>query len=309
MAAERRLSDNAALQLTLGVHLGLLVLLAAWHRYSWAGPFSNSFIDFQLALFGGVFLGQVALVGCWVASSRSAVVLRCTVFSLALPLLAAVQAQVFCHGGALLWWLGSTHDSRLRLTIWVVELFVFATGIVLGGIGLRSAGWRLEVPGAADEVIQSPSKFRLIELLGWVGLVAVVLGAGRWLAERGWTWQLLIVAAEQVLLEEPWIVRLEFGGLALCLAAAVFRGNSIRWTFGVLVLAPLALTILDKLWLRPWIYGAGESVDGSHRALPPDFMAALYYVFATTFAGTLLVLRDRGYRLVWRNPWPSRRAG
>ena len=125
-----RLTANSAIQLTLGVHVGLLVLLAAVHRQLRAGGwYQNYELDVYRVMTGlcsGLFLAQICLVGGWVAFSGRSAALRGAALLLFVPLLAAVQSQVFNDTQFFAWWFVGWENSALRYATWVVELTLLA---------------------------------------------------------------------------------------------------------------------------------------------------------------------------------------
>lgn len=297
-----RLTDNSVLQLTLGVHLALLVLLAGWHRF-WLGE-SIYGIDvygsLPQAVFGGVFL---ALIACWSAFSTHHSALRTGAIVLLVPILTAIQSEVFCSSYFFIWWGGANADPVIRCAIWVGEMLVFAGGIAGVGLVLRCAGWRIELPrvGATDK---SAWRFHLIDLVYWGILVGVFFAANRWLQEIGWTWEISRLSLQWALSENVW-PQLEVMALTLLLATVVLSIKSRRWLAAGLVLLPLTLSTLEPIRAQCGLDFDPPFAKEFYAILPWYFHVLLSCVFAATFGGTLLVVRDRGYRLCWRRPFSS----
>lgn len=302
----QRLSDNSVLQLMLGAHLALLVLLAGVHRLLSDGYYSiTTSYRMALAVVGGVFVAQVALVACWAAFSRSHSALRIGALVLFVPFLAMVQSQVFSETDVFVWWGADRQDTLMRYTIWAEELGLFAIGVAMLGVGMRRAGCRLESPHS-PAVDFGGWRFRLIDLVYWSVLAGLILGAVRWLGEYGWTWRRAALVAEWGV-GGGWIPQVELAISGVAIAMAVLGLGSRRWTIVVLIFTPLLLSFVNEYGLKRFL-SISPSVDFVYGPLySQDFSAVLHYVFGLVFGGTLLVLRDRGYRLIWRNPWNSNR--
>lgn len=292
-----RLTDNSVQQLTLGVHLALLVLLAGTHRMLRSnGGYEGEWWDvyrFANAICAGVFLAQIGLIAIWAAFSQRASAVRGGVLSLFVPLLAAVHSQVFNDTNFFAWWIASSEDYRMRYAIWVSELSLWAFALCAIGLGLRCAGLCVVLPDSLN-TDRRFWQFRLIDIASWVAVVAMVLAAGRWLQGYGWIGR--GIQAATWALEGNFLMQGEFATLALLIIAGLLSFKSSQIGLAVMLLAPLVLGLFNDAVRR-------ASLPNGLSIL--DVTAVMFYTFATVFGGTLLVVRDRGYRLCWRRPWSS----
>jgi hypothetical protein len=301
-----RLSDNSKFQLTLGIHFALLVLLAATHRQLRAHGSYESRDAYRLVtgLCAGVFLAQICLVGCWAAFSRASSALRIGLLVLFAPLLAAVQSQVFNETNVFVWWVAWGEDYLLRYTIWAVELSLFAFAIALCGWGFRLLGFRLSLPDSATGR-ESWWQWGLKDLAGWFVVMGLLLAAHNWLREFGWSWRRGLDAVDWAL-EGSFDAQSAFAFLTLLLVVGILFFRTSRLGLAVMILAPLAFSLVDGMLRdrRPNVEAMSREYAIGY-VFSDDTVAVMYYTFTFVFGGTLLVVRDCGYRLRWRKPWTS----
>lgn len=301
-----RLSDNSKFQLTLGIHFALLVLLAATHRQLRAHGWYELFDAYRLVtgICAGVFLAQICLVGCWAAFSQSSSALRIGLLVLFAPLLAAVQSQVFNETNLFVWWFTNAEDTLERYTIWCVELSLFAMLVATCGFTLRCAGLRV-ISSVVSPTGENAWQFRLSDIVGWIVVMALLLAAGRWLQDYGWNWRRGRQVAEWALRGNFW-AQARFAGLGALLAAGLLGFKSARYGLALMILTPLVFSMFDNvLTLGRPVSNDPSAANMLRSFYSADVMAIMVYVFAAVFGGTLLVVRDCGYRLSWRKPWTS----
>ena len=309
MTRRQRFSDNSVLQLTLGVHLALLVLLAAVHRLLWnnhwyGGPPYGTY-RLMTGLCAGLFLAQVCLISFWAAFSGRSTALRGAALLLIVPLLVAVQSQVFNETNYFVWWFTNWEDSRMRYTTWVVELTLSGLIVATCGMGLRLAGFRMQSP---DQRASEPTwTCRLVDLGGWFVVLSLAFAAGHWLRDYGWSWHLPRLAWEWSD-DGYFLSKGEIVFLGLLLATGFLWPKSPRWGVALIFLLPLAFSLFDEWRMGPLDPGEGPSTFYFHRKVfTHNTLALMYCVLCLVFGGTLLVVRDRGYRLIWRNPLATKR--
>lgn len=303
-----RLSDKSKFQITLGIHFALLVLLAAAHRYAQGGVYSSSSFRQALAIFSGVFVAQVALIGWWAAWSRSSSGRRISALVLLVPLLAAVQSQVFCRVSIIAWFIAGEEDYYLRYLTWVVEFTAFAFHVCAVGIILRSCGFRCgnEKSLPADGWSWH---FGFRDVAEWCAVVGLLLAAARWLQEYGWKWHHLLKAWEWWSCE--YVLHQEFIVLGLAITGGLLWFPSRRWGIVAMLVGPLALAIegeVFRLWgllKNPEAINEDYSGKGYFPHSDSELAALQFFAFAVVFGGTMLVVRDCGYRLSWCKPWTS----
>ncbi len=303
-----RLSGNSLFQLTLGLHFALLLLLAVAHRYAQGSGYSPSSFRLALAIFSGVFVAQVALVGWWAAWSRSSSGRRIGALVLLVPLLAAVQSQVFCRTSIIAWFIADQGDYYLRYLTWVVEFTAFAFHVCTVGMILRSCGFRCgnEKSSPADPWSW---QFGFRDVAEWSAVIGLLLGAARWLQEYGWKWQHLLNAWEWWSCE--YVLHLEFNVLALAITGGLLWFPSRRRGIVAMLAGPLVLAIEGELLRLRWMLRYPEMVDQDYSGKgyfphsDPELAAVQFFAFAAVFGGTMLVVRASGYRLTWHKPWTS----
>lgn len=302
-----RLSDNSVVQLTLGVHLALLMLLAAAHRFAlsngwYADYYEATSIRFTTGICGGVFIAQIGLIAGWAAFSRGSSAVRAFGLLLFVPLVAAVQSQVFSETKLFVWWYTSLDDYRMRYAIWVAELSLWAIAMCAIGLGLRCSGLGLiavDAPNTDQRFLQ----FRLVDIASWIVVIGMALAAGRWLNGYGWLGR--GIEAANWAMEGNFWMQGEFAALALLIAAGILCFRSPRIGLAIMMLVPLALSVFNESVRRSGRPNGLSVIDVLSYFFSQDVTAVMFLIFAAVFGGTLLVVRDRGYRLVWRRPWSS----
>jgi len=301
----KRLSNNTVLQLTLGVHFALLMLFATVNRALFDNPFviDHQVLigNLQLACYGGFALAQICLVGTWAAFSNASAVLRCGMLLLFLPLLAAAHAQVFANATAILWWEPEGWQEPRRTLIWIANYCLFTWMLALGAFFVRSLGCEIVWRDAPRVVPANAFQFRLHSLFAWLLLTCLVLGIGQLPFLRFSFVDVLVAIRSQWHVPDVMVGKHLALSIALCFAVLAFR--SWKWIGCVLLFLPLVLGILDVLWLKTFLYGAGTDASAVNTGMPRDFVGLLYYVFVVTFAGTLMVVRRRGLQMKVQTPW------
>ena len=140
-------------------------------------------------------------------------------------------------------------------------------------------------------------------------VVGLLLAAARWLQEYGWRWQHLLNAWEWWSCE--YVLHQEFIVLGLAITGGLLWFPLRRWGLIAMLAGPLVLAIegeMFRLWgllKNPAAINEDYSGKGYFPHGHPELAALQFFAFAAVFGGTLLVVRDCGYRLSWRKPWTS----
>jgi hypothetical protein len=303
-----RLSNNSLFQLTLGLHFALLVLMAVAHRYAQGGGYSPNSFRPVIAIFSGVFVAQVALIGWWAAWSRSSSARRIGALVLLAPLLAAVQSQVFCRVSIVAWFIAGQEDYYLRYLTWVVEFTAFAFHVYAVGMILRSCGFRCG-PEKSPPADPWSWHFGFRDVAEWSAVVGLLLAGARWLQEYGWRWEHLLIACEWCSCE--YVLHQEFIVLALTITGGLLWFPSRRWGIVAMLVSPLVLAIAGELFRLRWMLKYPDAIHEDYSGKgyfphsDPELAALQFFAFAVVFGGTMLVVRASGYRLTWQKPWTS----
>ncbi|WP_425613943.1 hypothetical protein NA78x_003790 [Anatilimnocola sp. NA78] len=289
-----RLSEQSVWQLLLAVHVGLLTLISC-EQHLFRGLDSLVELDYEslrtLALIASsVFIAQVALIAIGAVFGHCSLGLRLSALLLLFPLLAVTASNLAGNSFFFLYgWLRNgdmwTVDRHMS---WLIRLSAFAAVVCLTGGLVRLLGFDIRSEEGTNAGARCSVSLR--DLLSVFLVICVTLAIFRWLqSDRGWTWR-----RWSVVLNWHWpfdTAPIRFALFTHVVLFATLSRLSLWRTLPCLIGVTLLFSLADATFFRPWI------TDSLGHQLSGLFYLWSYSSYAVVLGGSLLVVRDLGYRL------------
>jgi hypothetical protein len=291
-----RLSEQSIWQLLLAVHMGLLVLISC-EQHLFRGLNRWTDLDYEslhkLALIASsIFIAQVGLIALAAVFGHGSPALRLSALLLLVPLLVVTASNLAGNNFSYLYgWLRNGDMSPIeRHMCWLINFSKFVTVVCpLGGL-LRLLGFDIRRDEGKSAAARHP--ISLLDLLGAVMVVCVTLAIFRWLqTDRGWNWSRW---SNVLSWHRPLDTPFRFALFTHVVLFATLSRLSLWRTLPCLIGVTLLLSLADATFFRPWI------TDAVGHPSSWSYYVWAYGSYAIVLGGSLLVVRDLGYRLCRR---------